>query len=199
MSLCWKKLPLAFWLLCSAFCLADPPPYRVLYPYGLLTEDHGILSEEEDLAVDTWRGIPHPYEERGFNGGYPYWSCFSVSQAKAHYEHWHGTDELKGIELCDLQFTVETSKEIHLYTGRRPFPLEQCRDYVKKWKQLVRDEPYVCFNAYDGELGLSRPGRKKPEKIWTWDRIKTRKGCLDYFGFTCDFNHWKKLKPLIPR
>ena len=49
-------------------------PYRVLYPYGLLSNDFGILNVETDLAVDTWRSDPHPYDETGGNGGYSYWS-----------------------------------------------------------------------------------------------------------------------------
>ncbi len=172
-------------------------PYRVLYPYGLLTDDYGILDQEADLAVDTWRGIPHPYNERGFNGGYPYWTCFPMNQTSVHYKTWRGNDGMGPadaiITMCELEFTAETDTEINRYFERRAYPVERCRDLVKEWKQVTLKQPHVCFNAYDGEIEPHKTlVEVKAEKIWTWDRIKTNAGCMSYFGGHCDLKYWKK-------
>ena len=101
MKLIW--LILSFFIYLSSWSAEAAMPYRILYPYGLLTEHYGILNNEVDLAVDTWRGIPHPYSEYGFNGGYPYWSCFPTSQTSIEYKTWRGED---GMDRADKIFSL---------------------------------------------------------------------------------------------
>jgi hypothetical protein len=171
-------------------------PYRVLYPYGLLSDDFGIMSET-DLAVDTWRGTPHPYEEKGFNGGYPYWSCFPTRRTSTSYESWRAADPMgradKVVTMCALDFVAETESEIHRFVGRRAYRVEQCRYFTAEWKRITRGQSYVCFNAYGGEAEPRKTWVEvKAEKIWTWDRIKTKRGCMSYFEGECDAEYWEK-------
>ncbi len=172
--------------------------YRIRYPYGLLTDDFGIVSED-DLAVDTWRGIPHPYEESGSNGGYPYWSCFPARQTSTSYETWRAADPMgradRIVTLCSLEFVAENETEIHRFVGRRAYPIEQCRYFKAEWKRITHGRPYVCFNAYGGEAEPRKAREEgKTEKVWTWDRIKTKSGCMSYFDGECGIAYWQKLR-----
>jgi hypothetical protein len=45
------------------------------YPYPLLTEDYGLLNEN-DLAAYTWGLKPRPFTKQESSGAYTYWQCF---------------------------------------------------------------------------------------------------------------------------
>ena len=163
------------------------------YPFGLLGSDHGILNET-DLGVDAWRGLPKPYDPKGFNGGYPYWQCFPLKRTYIQYDHWNGVDPMgksdKLVELCSIQFKVKMDHENHLYTGRRTLKTQNCRQHLLNWKKITKNQEFVCFNGYDGSIDEVRE-KMKVTKTWTWDRIKTKNGCDSYFNGQCDISYWR--------
>jgi len=52
---------------------------RKKFPYSLLTDDFGIL-DEDDLASNSCAAIPTPFSKR--NLAFPYWQCFEVNDTE---------------------------------------------------------------------------------------------------------------------
>lgn len=160
------------------------------YPHGLLTEDYGIL-EENDLAADAKNNGPYPYDINKFQPAYMRWQCFPTEDTKFTYEKWKGNDpwgsETKIVEMCAYSFYAQNGKISHSYSGRRAYRIEFCKDLQKKWKQLTTNEPYVCLNG-SPDSTLKEVKKSKIslyEKSWTWNQFKTKKGCYYYFQGGC--------------
>ena len=184
-----------FMMLISGSLSFATPAFVKKYPHGLLTNDYGVLNED-DLATDAWRGEPKPFDKDGFNGGYPYWQCFPRINTIARYSTWRDSDPMGRsdvvVDLCGFEFVVEVGNTKHIYVGRRAERISACRTRAKSWKRITRSQKYICFDGYGGTLEVPNKPHQKPAQIWTWDRIKTRAGCLSYFDGLCDMKEWRR-------
>ena len=160
------------------------------YPDGLLTEDYGIL-DENDLGADAKNNKPYPYDINKFQPAYMRWQCFPTKDTKFTYEKWKGNDpwgsETKIVEMCAYSFYAQNGNISHSYSGRRAYRIEFCKDLQKKWEQLTTNEPYVCLNG-SPDSTLKEVKKSKVflyEKNWTWNQFKTKKGCYYYFQGGC--------------
>ena len=175
-------------------CYADGPKKMPLvneqlkkkYPHSMLTPDYGIITDG-DLAQENKH-----YNMRAYGAGdysVAYWICVPTKSVKNIYETWRDSDPWSGsnkpiVTLCSLS-TIINNKQvgIHKYYGRRAQYVSYCRDFVKKWKQLTRNEPIVCLSGEAGgtETELEN-GSSTTFKWWTWNKFRTRKGCYAYFN-----------------
>lgn len=160
------------------------------YPHGLLTKDYGIL-DENDLLADTKDITPYPYDINKFQPGYMRWQCFPTRDTKFTYDKWKGNDPWGSasiiVDMCAFGFYAQSGNILHSYTGRRAYRIEFCKGLQKKWKQLTKNESYVCLNGSpDSKLAKAKKGESfSYEKDWTWNQFKTKKGCHYYFQGGC--------------
>ena len=120
------------------------------------------------------------------------WRCFAIKDVKVNYRKWANTDpenNNKYIEtMCDFEIWVNTKPFQHVYHGRRGKPESYCKNIKAAWEKLTQKEEYVCM---DGEtLTNGEPTEdeesKKMRASWTWDKIKTKKGCYSFWnGYNC--------------
>ena len=163
---------------------------RQKYPYGLLTEDYGIL-DENDLLADAKDNIPYAYDINKFQPGYMRWQCFLTKDTKFTYDKWKGNDPWGSasviVDMCAFGFHAQSGDISHSYTGRRAYRIEFCKGLEKNWKRLTKSEPYVCLNGSpDSKLEKAKKGESfLYEKDWTWNQFKTKKGCYYYFQGGC--------------
>ena len=160
--------------------------YGVDYSQRLLTDTYGIITEK-DLAYDASRRKSLPYNPNKFAGGVLYWQCFPVKAVKVKYRTWEGDDEWVADNpvktMCDLEFIINYNNEIQIYSGRRAYPIEHCRHVTKEYEKVTKGQKIVCFDGEDGSyLSDEKIGKFKS---WTWDKIKTKKGCYSYFEGDC--------------
>lgn len=143
----------------------------------IVSPDYGILS----------------ITERTRSGLLPLmWKCFPIKDVEVKYRTWPFTDPMepkKVIEMmCDFEIFVKRNSITHVYHGRRGKPVSYCDDFKAAWKKLTTDEEYICM---DGEtLTKGEPEveetSKKMKVSWTWDKIKTKKGCYSFWtGYQC--------------
>jgi hypothetical protein len=155
---------------------------RIKYPDGLLTLDYGILSEN-DLKYDIKRGNPRPYLIKEFQPGYYRWQCFKTESVKYKYDVWKDNDPMGPsdtiVPLCFFGVHVKSEKIQHLYIDRRARRLEFCQEIENEWKELTRDETYLCLNG-------EPHGLKHTTVSWTWNKMKTKKGCISLFSGDCN-------------
>lgn len=156
------------------------------YADRLLTDTYGIITES-DLAYDASRRKSVPYNPNEFAGGALYWQCFPVKSVKIKYRTWKDNDPMGAwniiITMCDLEFIVKYNNEIQIYSGRRAYPVDYCRDVTKEYRKITKGQKTVCFDGTGGTYFSDEKYGKY--KSWTWEKIKTKKGCYAYFEDDC--------------
>lgn len=180
-----RKILMLFFFVCNV-SLAKNSPSHLLdlkkeFPYGLLTDDFGILNRR-DLKASTCIAEPVPFSEEHKVSPYPYWQCFEVKNSKMVCERGKYDVHEKAI-MSMLVVSGARDGELHEFISRRPIPLSSCRLYQKDWQKFIKNEKYVCVSGAD-------PGKeiKEAKTVWVWifGRYKTRKGCDSYFHGECD-------------
>jgi hypothetical protein len=174
------KTKILFLILCLslssdvfAVCLAA----KKKYPYSLITDDYGILNEE-DLRHYNKISRPKPFSEKE-RGGF-YWQCFprelvSMTLEDMGYssEDWGFTDT-----ASDLNIKIYIKPNIiHHYYTRRAYPLGVYQKNFTRWHKLMAKQKYVCFlGEYDGKENKIEGGIPREVYNWTFEKIKTKKG-----------------------
>lgn len=166
------------------------------YPTVLLTDDYGILNEN-DLGAYTW-GIKHEsFTPKENSHGFNYWQCFPRDHVSINIEDMGYSTEDYGWKdtLADITIKVWIKPGVfHQYEMRRVWPVSQSLKDFKRFHQLMKNEKYVCLAGnYVGLEKYENHGFKQEEYGWIFDKIKTKKGCASYFG-DCDRTYEDYLK-----
>jgi hypothetical protein len=159
------------------------------YPDNLLTDNYEILTEA-DLLYDLKKdGNPEKYDINKMQPGTYRWQCFSSKSVNFSYSTWRDNHPMGAsdviITMCDFSFSVKGQPYSHFYHDRRARDVESCRRLRKDWKRLSVGQSYVCFNGEPGSL-------HQKEKLWTWNKIKTKKGCVSLFLGDCETKSYLK-------
>lgn len=176
-----------FWISISATVLAAAGVSKELshlenlkarYPYGLIGDDYGLLTEE-DLAVNTCNVVEITPFSDDKNMAYSYWQCFPLKSAKMRC-HNLGYDSVIKKETGYLEIDARNENGIQSYLARDARDMGECRKYLLRWKQKTRGEQHVCISGSYGGFDDARDGHKK--RHWVLDKFKTRKGCVSSGG-----------------
>jgi hypothetical protein len=142
------------------------------YPYGLLNDDYGVLTLN-DLALNACRikpeafvpGALHPYE---------YWLCFESKSILATCEDQNFSNEDGHVGRVEVD--AQDHQITYQFIESRPWPIRDCRRFVKSLKNLMRGTSYTCISAsYIGKE--ERNERGQMERVGIFRRLKTKKGC----------------------
>lgn len=181
-------LVLLLFLTCSNQAWSISPAAKQKYPYQLLTDDYGILGEN-DLAAYASRikSVPFTGKELGRH----YWQCFPRDHVAMTLEDWGYSSENFGWKdtISDLKVTIRTKSGVfHEYTMRSVMPARIYEKNFHHWRNLMNGEKYVCFAGESGtrEMKPGNDGVTREIYSWTFDRIKTKKGCDSYFDGDCN-------------
>ena len=152
------------------------------YSDRLLTPGYGIVTDD-DLAYDAGRRGFKPYDPHGSPGGL-YWQCYPIKIVKPKYRYWDDNDEMdkkgKPDKLCDLEIHVKNGSDLQVYGSRRALGASYCDDFKKNWARVTKKQKIICM---DGETGFATQDEELGKyRLWTWDKIKSKKGCFSYFG-----------------
>lgn len=174
------KIKILLFILClslSSNAIAVSLAAKKKYPYSLITDDYGILNQE-DLRHYTKISTPKPFSKKEWGGFY--WQCFpreSVSMTLEDMgyssEDWGWTDT-----ASDLNIKVYIKPNIiHHYYMRRAYPLITYQEGFTRWHKLMAKQKYVCFaGEFDGKK--TEIDGKLPREVykWTFEQIKTKNG-----------------------
>lgn len=151
------------------------------YPYSLITDDYGILNQE-DLRHYTKITTPKPFSEKEWGGFY--WQCFpreSVSMTLEDLgyssEDWGWTDTAS---MLDIKVNIKPNITHHYYM-RRAYPLLTYQEGFTRWHKLMAKQKFVCFaGEFDGKETKVENNFSREVYNWTFEKIKTKKGidCL---------------------
>lgn len=182
-----NRIYFLFFLLASAVTFAKTgnsplvnETLRKKYPHSLITPDYGIVTEQ-DLAWDHKRyRITTPYNPYDPNASWvAHWQCVPTNDVTNRYTSHYDIDKIEGL-LCLMDTTVKMKGSIHKYIIRRALPIAFCREYIKNWNKITRNEPIVCFGAEGGNFyEFDKNG--VPVFLWVWNKFRTKKGCYAYF------------------
>jgi hypothetical protein len=184
-----QKILILFFLGCSV-SLADShethlQELRKEFPYGLLTDDYGILNKQ-DLRTNTCIAEPIPFSEKHHVSSYPYWQCFEVRKSKMICERGKYDPHEKTL-MSMLVVSGIRDGELHEFISRRPISFRSCRLYQRDWQKFTRNEKYVCVSGADPDKEI-----KEAKTVWVWifGRYKTKRGCDSYFDGECNIQRF---------
>lgn len=185
----WKVAIIIIMALLSDHVYALSPILQKKYPLLILTDDYGILSEND--LTPYLKQHDYKYEkysnEPNQGGGFNYWQCFQREQVLITLEDTGEPLELgypKLGTIAHLTITVESKSNVsHVYWMRRGFSVRTFLAMFIKWQKLMRDEEFVCLAGSSGNrrIGSTHNNQKKEIYDWTFDKLKTKKGIYSYF------------------
>jgi hypothetical protein len=146
---------------------------RSKYPYGLLSDDFGILTLN-DLALNACYFKPEPFPPVDFTSTYEYWQCFESRTISLSCDSNGVPDEHEGI-MGLVVVDAFTDGVKHEYIERRPWKIRDCKDTLKNIATLTKGTSHVCISGSFIETETDKAGKKTAS--WLFDRFKTRKGC----------------------
>ena len=159
------------------------------YPFTLLTNDYGILNDH-DLSFYLPYLYPAPSFPNKDSIYYIYWQCFpreNISITLEDYGYFEddfrkGEDTVGNIEIS----AMVKPGVFHHYLIERAWPVKEVQQGFNNWRRLMKGEKYVCLAGMF--ISHSQPvenGIKRDISSWTFDRLKTKKGCVAYFERNC--------------
>lgn len=152
------------------------------FPYGLVGDDYGILNKD-DLAINTCEVeevVPFPPQDVS---SYPYWQCYSVKDVAIRCDDSDFDEDVQST-MAILDFQVRSQKGNHDYLTRRAIPMESCKYFQIEFKKMTENEQHVCAS---GDFWKKDAGSKLDHATtWSFDKFKTKKGCVSYFADECD-------------
>ncbi len=153
------------------------------YPNGLISDtDYGILNEN-DLAVETLNvRCLTKFSETDNRCPYPRWQCFKTSSLRMTCEDTGFGEDYKE-EMGGLIISINDENKLHEYFFRHTIPLSSCYAYKEEIEGVIRGEKYFCIV---GEFIQA----KDNQYSWVYDKLKTKKGCQEWFEGTCDYSSW---------
>ena len=181
----WKILILLFFNLATSQTSENSIHLQELqsaFPYGLLTDDFGILTKE-DLKINTCGFEVVPFSEKSTS--YPYWQCFEITHSKLDCEGSEYDPEEKE-RVTVMVISARLNGELHEYLSRRVISLSTCRLFQRAWQKLLKNEKYVCIS---GPLNFIEKGKQGKRWSWIFDKYKTKKGCDSYFIGDCSLKY----------
>jgi hypothetical protein len=155
------------------------------FPYGLLSDDHGILTVN-DLATNACLVRPKLFNPISDHNPYDYWQCFESKTVSFDCDSNGIPDDFEGI-MGFIVVKALVGQVHHEYLEHRPWPIKECKKFIKNAAALVNDARHVCIA---GSIVVSEKDHTNQQSFsWKFERIKTRRGCE---GHHCDFT--KKFK-----
>jgi len=170
----------------SISALADAPAghlqqAKIRYPYSLIGEDHGVLSEQ-DLAMSTCNTVPTPFASHDFSSYY--WKCFESKGVSVQCDSGGEQDPHEGV-MGFIVLDAAEGGESHDYIARRPWPIHECRQFIRDVRKRLRGTDYACIMGSGPSTDSKPPERMKYS--WIFEAIRTRTGCESYFQ-QCDLS-----------
>ena len=166
------------------------------YPYPLLTDDYGILTDN-DIAAFTWGLKPRPFTSDKDSGEYTYWQCFPREFVYMTLEDTGSSSEDFGWRdsIGDLQIRVWVRPDlVHQYEMRAAETVSDFQKRFNHWRRLMKGEKYVCLAGnFSSRYKKIEDGRVKEIYAWIFEEMKTKKGCDSYF-YECNrtYKQYKK-------
>lgn len=153
------------------------------YPFGLIGDDYEILNKD-DLAINTC----YAYEAKPFslNGDtdYPYWKCYSTHDVSLRCDDPDYDEDEKALMVI-LALEVRSKNDgNHDYLPPRAIRLDLCQHFQNEFNKVTEKESHICISGdywekYEDDDGSS-------VMTWSFDKFKTKKGCVSYFAGQCD-------------
>lgn len=176
----WKVLRSFFifaWIFqISVFVYGSEPGHltklKLKFPNGLLSDDYGILSLN-DLALNACRLKPPPFVP-GATDSYEYWICFENKNILPTCDD-EGVDETEG-HIGRVNVEVRNQEITYQFFEPRPWPIRDCRNFVKDLKKIMKGTSHACISA-SSIAKEEENERGQMERIGFLHRFKTLKGC----------------------
>ncbi|OGT54872.1 MAG: hypothetical protein A3F43_00470 [Gammaproteobacteria bacterium RIFCSPHIGHO2_12_FULL_42_10] len=153
------------------------------YHYQLLTDDYGILTEN-DLAKYAAGMKPMPYTDK--SSTLNYWQCFPRDHISITLEDMGYSSENFGWKdtLADIKITAWIKPGvIQEYRMRAMQSASDYENSFRFWRKLMKNQKYVCLagNIAIAANKIGEDGITREVHSWTFDKIKTKNGCDSYF------------------
>lgn len=156
-------------------------PLRNQHQNYLKTDSHGILTASDFKNHPTDRNtIAFEKLDREF----PVWVCTSADNINFvcdsdGYSNQNTTND----DNFNTSFSFEQEGIFYEFLTRRGFPLSSCREQVKIWKSLAKNQKFLC--AAGEPLSENRSANGQSKRTLVYHSIKSKDKCLSWFEGSC--------------
>lgn len=158
---------------------------KAKFPYGLLGDDHGILTAN-DLAINACIVAPKQFNADNHYYPYEYWQCFESKTISFNCDSNGVPDEHEGVMgLVVVKASINHIQ--HEYFERKLWPIKDCKGFLREAAVLLKGARYACISG--SFIRNEKDHSDHQSTSWAFERIKTKKGCE---GQDCKFT--KKFK-----
>ena len=104
-----------------------------------------------------------------------HWRCFPIKY------FWFDCDlpYLDNIDKFSCGFYIDTETDVHSYTLNHAIEASWVRDMAKRTIKIIKNQKDICLNGFGNLITIQPDGRR--HNNWTFVRMKTATGYLDYF------------------
>lgn len=144
------------------------------YPYLALTDDHGILKEND---LRNYTQYLHYEKFSGKVNGLIYWQCFPRENITMILKDKGYSSEEVGWKdtMADLDIVVWVRQGVyHHYSMNRSFTVNDYQKDFTALHRLMRNEKYVCISGSYVNHEMTPEGEET--YFWIFDKIKTKNG-----------------------
>lgn len=159
------------------------------YPFTLLTDDYGILNDH-DLSYYIEYVRPATFFPKKEAMGYIYWQCFPRENISITLEDYGDFVKEFGkkdtIGQLEMKAIVK-SGVFHEYIMKNLGLVKDFQKQFNSWRKLMKNEKYVCLaGSFISRSQSMENGIKRDVSGWTFERLKTKKGCVAYLNNDCN-------------
>lgn len=116
---------------------------------------------------------------------YSYWQCFLHEDIALNLEDkgYPPTGSKLNDNYGELTIIARPGNGIsHEYYRRRLVDVDSILEVFNAWRKLMKGEKYVCLaGRFSSREEFIRDNKKWTIYYWTFEKIKTKKGCRSYF------------------
>lgn len=182
----WRCFLVIAFSFCSACGMSHEA--RNTFQNALIGEDYDILNERDLVLLPNGNPSNIPFSGSRENFGFRYWQCFPREKIALIYEDTgYSPEEMRNTDtMADISIRVTVEPGVfHEYVARRLMPPDEFERRLLLWRRLLKSERFACIEGDFGQRNykILENGQKHEVYTWTFEKIKTKKGCDSYFDF----------------
>lgn len=145
---------------------ADAPDKGIRKEHFFVGQQSGVVKDsdfERILEIFAAEAYLDPFPSAA-----TYFACFSPKKIK------YGCRPLEE-NMAEFEISAVRNGERHAYGLRHGIPLEDCLETKRRFRNLLRSKGDACLQGIIVD-------QKQASYSWVWDKLRTKKGMVAFFG-----------------
>jgi len=118
------------------------------YPFVLVGDDYGILTEQDMMEDENYGSTVDPLNYNDPIKSDRYWKCYKTSDLSFKYWDSKFNKKLDDYHVGGLIiYVLDNNGILNAYDMRRALSIDVRDKFLKKWRQLIKNQTYLCIHG----------------------------------------------------